>query len=343
VPVIFLTKSGLKHLGQDGNPVSISVDIQRPQRIGHNVVGMIDNGQPNVVVLGAHYDHLGFGDEGSLYRGEPAIHNGADDNASGVAAILQLARDLSEMDEARANNYLIIAFSGEEKGLYGSNYWTKHPTIPIDRLNYMINLDMVGRVDTSNAMGINGVGTSPAWTELQRVKAGGFKLKTTDSGIGPSDHTSFYLVGVPAIHFFSGTHADYHKPTDDEDKVNYDGMLRTVRFIESLVTTLNDDGKLAFTKTQDVSTEDAPRFKVTLGVVPDYMFDGKGMRIDGITDGKPASKAGMEVGDVVVRIGDREVTDMMSYMKALGAYNKGDTVPVKVLRKGQEVEKTVTF
>jgi C-terminal processing protease CtpA/Prc len=201
----------------------------------------------------------------------------------------------------------------------------------------------VGRVDTSNAMGINGVGPSPAWAELQRVNVGGFRLKTTDSGIGPSDHTSFYLEGVPAIHFFSGTHADYHKPTDDEDKVNYEGMLRTVRFIESLVTTLNDDGKLAFTKTQDVSTEDAPRFKVTLGVVPDYMFDGKGMRIDGITDGKPASNAGMEVGDVVVRIGDREVTDMMSYMKALGAYNKGDTVPVKVLRKGQEVEKTVTF
>ncbi|MBL8001213.1 MAG: M28 family peptidase [Flavobacteriales bacterium] len=343
VPVVFLTKNGLKKLGQDGNPVAIGVEIRRPQRTGHNVVGMIDNGRKDVVVIGAHFDHLGFGDEGSLHRGEPAVHNGADDNASGVAVLLQLARDLAEMDEARGNNYLFIAFSGEEKGLYGSNYWTKHPTVPIERLNYMINLDMVGRVDSAGNMGINGVGTSPAWAELQRIKVGGFTLKTTDSGIGPSDHTSFYLQGVPAIHFFSGTHADYHKPSDDEDKVNYDGMLRTARFIESLVTNLNDDGKVAFTKTQEVSTEDAPRFKVTLGVVPDYMFDGKGMRIDGITDGKPAAKAGLQVGDVVVRIGDKDVTDMMSYMKALSAFSKGDTVPVKVLRKGSEVEANVTF
>ncbi len=343
VPVVFLTKGGLKKLGQDGNPVAIGVDIKHPQRTGHNVVGMIDNGRKDVVVIGAHFDHLGFGDEGSLYRGEPAIHNGADDNASGVAAILQLARDLMEMNEARNNNYLIIAFSGEEKGLYGSNYWTKHPTVPLERLNYMINLDMVGRVDTSNSMGINGVGTSPAWAEVQRIQVGGFKLKTTDSGIGPSDHTSFYLQGIPAIHFFSGTHADYHKPSDDEDKINYDGMLRTVRFIESLVTTLNDDGKLAFTKTKEVNTEDAPRFKVTLGVVPDYMYDGKGMRIDGVTDGKPAAKAGLQPGDVVTGIGANEVTDMMSYMKALGAFNKGDSAPVKVMRQGKEMEINVTF
>jgi len=192
-------------------------------------------------------------------------------------------------------------------------------------------------------MGVNGVGTSPAWAEVQRVKVGDFKLKTTDGGIGPSDHTSFYLQNIPAIHFFSGTHADYHKPSDDEDKENYDGMLRTVRFIESLITTLNDDGKLAFTKTQEVNTENAPRFKVTLGVVPDYMYDGKGMRIDGLTEGKPAAKAGLQVGDIVVGIGSNEVTDMMSYMKALGAFNKGDTAPVKILRQGQPLEKQVTF
>ncbi len=343
VPVVFLTKSGLKKLGQDGNPIAIGVDIQRPQRTGHNVVGMIDNGKKDVVVIGAHFDHLGFGDEGSLHRGEPAIHNGADDNASGVAVMLQLARDLLEMDEARANNYLFIAFSGEEKGLYGSNYWTKHPTVPLERLNYMINLDMVGRVDTSNSLGVNGVGTSPAWAEVQRIQVGGFRVKTTDGGIGPSDHTSFYLQNIPAIHFFTGTHADYHKPSDDEDKVNYDGMLRVARFIESLVTTLNDDGKLAFTRTQDVNTGTAPRFKVTLGVVPDYMYDGKGMRIDGLTEGKPAANAGMQVGDIVVGIGANEVTDMMSYMKALGAFNKGDTAPVKLLRQGQEMQVNVTF
>ena len=168
-------------------------------------------------------------------------------------------------------------------------------------------------------------------------------MRTTTSGIGPSDHTSFYLQGIPAIHFFTGTHGDYHKPSDDEEKINYDGMLRVTRYIESLITTLNDDGKLAFTKTQDADSASTPRFKVTLGVVPDYMYDGKGMRIDGVSEGKPAAAAGLKSGDVVVRMGALEVGDMMGYMKALGQFKKGDTAPVTVLRDGQEVVVDVTF
>ena len=343
IPVVFLLGDSYKELVVDGNPCVIAVDIKREERTGYNVVGLIDNGAQNVVVIGAHLDHLGWGDEGSLHRGEKAIHNGADDNASGVAVLMQLARDLAEMDHARANDYLFIAFSGEEKGLYGSNYWTKNPTVPIAELNYMINLDMVGRLDTAKAIGVNGVGTSPAWAEVSRILVGDLKVKTTTSGIGPSDHTSFYLQGVPAIHFFTGTHADYHKPSDDEEKINYDGMLRITRYIESLITTLNDDGKLAFTKTEEVNTENTPRFKVTLGVVPDYLYDGKGMRIDGVTEGKPAANAGLRKGDVVIAIGELPVTDMMGYMKALGQFNKGDTAPVKVLREGKEEVVQVTF
>lgn len=343
IPVIFLTGELYDGLVIDNNPCAVNVDIAREERTAYNVVGMIDNGAPNVVVIGAHLDHLGYGDEGSLHRGAPEVHNGADDNASGIAVLLQLARDLAEYDHTRANDYLFIAFSGEEKGLYGSNYWTKHPSVPIAELNYMINLDMVGRLDSAGAIGINGVGTSPAWGEVNRILVGDLKVKTTASGIGPSDHTSFYLQGVPAIHFFTGTHADYHKPSDDEEKINYPGMLRITRFIEALIATLNDDGKLAFTKTEEVSTEDTPRFKVTLGVVPDYLYDGKGMRIDGITEGKPAAKAGLKVGDVVVRIGTIEVSDMMGYMKALAQFSKGDTAPVKVLRGGKEHETSVTF
>lgn len=343
IPVFFLTGELYEQLVIDNNPCVINVDIVREEKTAYNVVGMIDNGRENVVVIGAHLDHLGYGDEGSLHRGEPAIHNGADDNASGVAVMLQLARDLAEYDHTRANDYLFIAFSGEEKGLYGSNYWTKNPTVPISELNYMINLDMVGRLDSAGAIGINGVGTSPAWEEVNRNLVGNLKVKTTNSGIGPSDHTSFYLQGVPAIHFFTGTHADYHKPSDDEDKINYPGMLRVTRFIESLIATLNDDGKLAFTKTEEVSTESTPRFKVTLGVVPDYLYDGQGMRIDGLTEGKPAAHAGLKVGDVVVKLGALEVNDMMGYMKALGQFNKGDTATVKVLRGGKEVEVPVTF
>lgn len=343
VPVVFLKGDRHVELVRDGNPVSLTVTIDRPTSTAHNVVGLLDNGKPHVVVIGAHYDHLGLGDEGSLHRGEPAIHNGADDNASGVAVMLQLARDLAELDEARANDYLFIAFSGEEKGLFGSNYWTKHPTVPLAELNYMINLDMVGRLEADSSIGINGAGTSPAWAELPRVQAGALKVRTTTSGIGPSDHTSFYLQGIPAIHFFTGTHGDYHKPGDDEEKINYDGMLRVTRYIESLITTLNDDGKLAFTKTQDADSASTPRFKVTLGVVPDYMYDGKGMRIDGVSEGKPAAAAGLKAGDVVVRMGALEVGDMMGYMKALGQFKKGDTAPVTVLRDGQEVMVDVTF
>ena len=360
VPVIYLKGDVYKGLIETGNPVSIVTDIVRAQLTGMNLVGMIDNGKPNVVVIGAHMDHLGFGDEGSLHRGEPEIHNGADDNASGIAAMMQLERDLSEMDEARGNDYLFIAFSGEEKGLYGSNWWTKHPTIPIESITYMINLDMVGRLDSlTNALAINGVGTSPSWASLRpdtsatmgKPKAKGnraanepppLKVKTSESGVGPSDHTSFYLKDVPVIHFFTGAHEDYHKPSDDEEKINYDGMLRVTRFIETLIVSHNAHPKFGFTKTA-ADTSEVPQFKVTLGVVPDYMYDGKGMRIDGVSDGKPAATAGLKAGDVVVKLGDHSVGDMMSYMKALGAFKKGDTTKVTVVRDGTEIQADIQF
>ncbi|MCB0795284.1 MAG: M28 family peptidase [Flavobacteriales bacterium] len=342
IPVVFLKGDAYKTL-PDNDAVVMNVSIERPQLTARNLIGMLDNGKEHVVVIGAHYDHLGMGSDGSLHRGEPAIHNGADDNASGVAVMMQLARDLAELDHLRGNDYLFIAFSGEEKGLFGSNYWIKHPTVPIETLNYMINLDMVGRLDSTNTIGINGVGTSPAWSEVERTLVEDLKVKTTASGIGPSDHTSFYLKEVPAIHYFTGSHEDYHKPSDDEEKVNYEGMLRITRHIEALMSSLNDDGKLTFTRTQDADSASTPRFKVTLGVVPDYMYDGQGMRIDGITEGKPAAAAGLKVGDVVVRMGDVPVTDMMSYMRGLGQFNKGDKAKVLVRREGEEVETEVQF
>ncbi len=358
VPVIFLTKQGFKKLGLDGEPIVVSVDIDRPVMTGHNVAGFIDNGRTNVVVIGAHYDHLGLGIEGSLHRGEPGIHNGADDNASGVAMMLQLARDLKTMPNARNNDYLFLAFSGEEMGLLGSNWWAKHPAVPIEELNYMINMDMVGRLDTNNTIIINGVGTSPAWNVLRPDTAKAvkpvkrdprkpkapepLKVKTTESGVGPSDHTSFYLKDVPVLHYFTGAHEDYHKPSDDEEKINYDGMLRITRHIEDLIVSLNDSGKVAFTKTA-VDTTSSPSFKVTLGVVPDYAYSGEGMRIDGVTDGKPAAKAGLKAGDVVVKLGEHRITDMMSYMKGLGKFTKGEQTVVTVLRNGKEEKVNVTW
>ena len=168
------------------------------------------------------------------------------------------------------------------------------------------------------------------------------KIVTKESGVGPSDHTSFYLKDIPVLHFFTGTHEDYHKPTDDADKINYGGIYVVTAFIDSLVTKLDGQPSLAFTKTKDES-QDAPRFKVTLGVMPDYMFDGNGMRIDGISEDRPAQRAGLETGDIVIKLGSVEVLDMMTYMEALSKFEKGDTTTVVVKRGSDELSYPVKF
>jgi aminopeptidase YwaD len=346
VPVIF-AKDEAKDLLMKGSKwkADIKTELVHDEGTGHNVIGFIDNKAQYTVVIGAHYDHLGYGhDELSLHRGERAIHNGADDNASGVAAMIELAR-YYKTGADKSNNYLFIGFSGEEKGLLGSNYFAKNPTVPLDQINYMINMDMLGRLKKDDAvLIINGAGTSSAWKiTFGYIKTDGYKLKTSDSGIGPSDHTSFYLKDIPALHFFSGTHGDYHKPSDDEHLINYEGLEKIYIFIKDLVHRLDDKGKLDFVKTKDESNDDAPRFKVTLGVIPDYAYDGKGMRIDGITEGKPAANAGLKQGDIVIQLGDVNVVDMMSYMKALGQFKKGETTKVKVMRDKEELVKDITF
>ena len=310
---------------------------------GKNVIGFIDNGRPYTIVIGAHYDHLGWGDENSLWTGEKAIHNGADDNASGVSAMIQLASGLMENDKSPKYNYLFIAFSGEEKGLWGSNYFSKNPTIPIESMNCMLNMDMVGRMNAEKALSISGTGTTAIWEPLLTEKnTFGFKLIFDKSGIGPSDHSSFYNQGVPVLHFFTGQHADYHKPSDDYDKINYDGLENVSSYILSLVKSLNTQEKLTFTKTAEPAQQNTS-FKVTLGVMPDYMFDGEGMRIDGVKENRPASNAGMKQGDVVLKMGDFKIIDMTSYMEALGKFSEGQTIQVEILRDGKTIALPVTF
>ncbi|WP_436517141.1 M20/M25/M40 family metallo-hydrolase [Ekhidna sp. To15] len=307
---------------------------------GYNVIGMIDNPGEEMVVVGAHYDHLGMGDFSSLHRGEKAVHNGADDNASGVAAMLHLARVLSKKELNR--DIVFIGMSGEEKGLWGSNYFTKNPTVDLSKVNFMINMDMVGRLDRDKGLAVNGTGTSPIWNWLlDEVNADSLKLIKSESGVGPSDHTSFYLQDIPVLHFFTGQHEDYHKPGDDVEKINNDGILAVASFIERMIILMDDDAKIAFTKTKDQS--DNPRFTVTLGVVPDYMFDGTGMRIDGVSEDKPAIKAGIAKGDIVVQLGDSTVTDMMSYMRALSTFEKGDETVVIVDRNGERLDFKIEF
>ena len=309
--------------------------------VGRNVLGFIDNKGDQTIVIGAHYDHLGYGGEGSLFRGdEKAIHNGADDNASGVALMLNLASKLRATNVN--NNYLFIAFSGEEMGLLRSNYFVKNATIDVAKMNYMINMDMVGKMNADSTLAVYGVGTSPRFKQALTANNQFFKLVENESGIGPSDHTSFYLGDVPVLHFFTGQHEDYHKPGDDASKLNYEGMNMISDYIFDIITDLDSNGKLSFRKTKNESKE-TPRFKVGLGVVPDYLFDGKGMRIDGVSDDKPAQKAGLQKGDVVVKLGDSTVVDMMSYMRALSVFEKGNKSKVLVLRDGKEVIFDISF
>lgn len=315
------------------------------ERTGKNVVAFLDNNAATTVVIGAHYDHLGYGEFGSLHAGEPAIHNGADDNASGIAALLYLAEQLKGNSAAANNNYLFIAFSGEELGLVGSKKWVATPTIDLGTINYMLNMDMVGRLNEEKALAINGVGTSPLWTPtLESIKVGGIQLRTTESGIGPSDHTSFYLQDIPVLHFFSGQHSHYHKPVDDVEKINFPGILSISDFMMALIEKLDDDGELEFTATKNENEgREVAAFKVSLGVMPDYVYGGKGMRVDSVIEDRPGKKAGMKNGDVIIKIGDIEVGDIYDYMEGLGQYKNGEEATVIVKRGEEEISLKVTF
>lgn len=344
IPIVFVKK----HVFENTSPLAIrhmemNVEMYQVRKKAHNVIGYIDNEAENTIVIGAHYDHLGFGDEGSLHRGRPAIHNGADDNASGTAALLELAKYYEDKNDT-SNNYLFVAFSAEEKGLLGSNFFTDNSSIDLKKVNYMINMDMIGRLNKKKSLVVGGTGTSSVWEEnIQKIQCGGLNIKTDASGVGPSDHTSFYLKDIPVLFFWTGTHRDYHKPTDDSDKVNYEGEAFIIAYIESLIHELDSKGKIDFIKTKNDDNKDTPRFKVTLGVIPDYIFDGEGMRIDGVTEGRPASNAGLVAGDIVIHMGHIEVNDMHSYMKALSVFEKGQSTKVTVVRGEEKIIVDVTF
>jgi Zn-dependent M28 family amino/carboxypeptidase len=298
------------------------------------------------VVIGAHFDHLGFGQDGNsmIRNGEPAIHNGADDNASGTASMIELAFALKK-SKAKQYNYLFIAFSAEELGLNGSKYFVENPTIDLKTINYMINMDMVGRMnDSTKTITVGGYGTSSAWDSmLSSVKDKGFSIKIDSSGSGPSDHTSFYRKDIPVLFFFTGLHTDYHKPSDDADKINYLGMFRIVRFIEKMITTDKSATRLNFLKTREQQTSTSTRFSVSMGIMPDYSYNGNGVRVDGVTDNRPAKKAGILAGDIVKQLGETKTSSVEAYMQALSKFKKGDSTTVIVQRKEQELTFQIVF
>jgi hypothetical protein len=349
IPIVFLTNEARKKYLSDESAVldlKLKVDIGSRKRTGTNVAGYIDNNAANTIVIGAHYDHLGYGeDSNTLHRSnDRLVHNGADDNASGTAALIELASQLKK-SKAKNNNYLFIAFSAEELGLNGSRYFTEHPTVDLQKVNYMINMDMVGRLNESKTLTVGGIGTSPSWSQIFTIadKKKPFNIKFDSTGTGPSDHTSFYRKDIPVLFFFTGLHTDYHKPTDDFDKINYTGQLQIVKYILSVIEVSATRGKLAFTRTRELPMGTNARFSVTMGIMPDYAFSGSGVRVDGISDGRPAQKAGLKAGDVILQLGEHNTSSMEAYMQALSRFKKGDKARVKYKRGNETGETEVEF
>lgn len=342
IPAIWVGAEGSKTLSADdanGFQLDLQADLAPSKRTGTNVIGYIDNGAPATVIIGAHYDHLGYGeDRNSLAPDEKAIHNGADDNASGTAALLELARMLKESKLKNAN-YAFVAFSGEELGLFGSKYFAEKGPVPMQQVNYMVNMDMVGRLSADKGLQIGGYGTSPSWGEVvPAALPKGLKVNYDSSGLGPSDHASFYVKDVPVLFFFTGTHGDYHKPGDDAEKINYDGELTIVKLVYGIVEKTNSRPKLTFTKTRDMQPMggDKKPFTVTLGIMLDYTFN-QGAKVELVSDNRPAKKAGILPGDVIVQMGDHHISDPMSYRDALATFKKGDKTTVKV-KRGSEAK-----
>ena len=315
-----------------------------PQVYSRNVAGYLDNGAEHTIVIGAHYDHLGLGyDHNSLEANSAGmIHNGADDNASGTSGVIELARYFVKNGVKEQHNFLFLCFSGEELGLVGSKKYTDYPTIDLSKVSFMLNMDMIGRLNADKKLIVGGVGTAPDFVPAVKGLSTDLSIKLDSSGIGPSDHTSFYLKNIPVVYLFTGQHSDYHKPSDDTELVNFTGQVKVLDVALQLLKALDNKSKLTFQETKS-NEDNTPRFKVTLGIMPDYTFEGEGLRADGVTDGKPASKAGILKGDIIIGMGDMDIKNMQDYMKGLAKFKKGDSTTVRVKRGTEEKKLDVTF
>ncbi|MBS1517071.1 MAG: M20/M25/M40 family metallo-hydrolase [Bacteroidetes bacterium] len=324
----------------------IETNIEPVRVRTNNIVGYLEGNDPvlkkEVVVVGAHKDHLGYGLYGSLYTGnDRQIHNGADDNASGTAAVLELAQKFSSERKDLKRSLLFICFGAEEAGLLGSAYFTNSEYFKNLDISAMINMDMVGRLSDDKLI-VYGTGTSTVWNDMldKYNSSFNFKLTKTPDGLGPSDHSSFYIKNIPVLHFFTGTHTDYHAPGDDYEKINSEGELRVVNYIYDIVKDLDDrPSKPDFIKV--VSTSEDKRtmgsVKVYVGTIPDYSYSGEGMKISGVKEGGPAEKGGLLSGDIIVKFGDTDVKNIYDYMYAMGEFKPGDETDITVLRNNEKV------
>ncbi|MCX6326356.1 MAG: M20/M25/M40 family metallo-hydrolase [Bacteroidia bacterium] len=296
------------------------------------------------IIIGAHFDHLGMGGHGSSSRAvdTTGIHHGADDNASGVAMMLELAEKFARTKGSHKRSIICIAFTGEEEGLLGSKHFTDDPGIDLSKVNAMINLDMVGRLNETNNLQISGVGTATGLKDLIYLKSDTsvIKLTLSDEGYGPSDHSSFYGKNIPVLFYFTGAHLDYHTPADTYDKISYNGMVKISDLIFSVTEELaSSTARLQFKEAgPKVETGRVMRRKgVTLGIMPDFAGVVKnGLRADFVTPGKPAALGGMFKGDIITFINGKPVNNIQDYMFRMGQLKHGQTISVEVLRNGKK-------
>ncbi|TDE18166.1 M28 family peptidase [Dyadobacter psychrotolerans] len=345
---------GLKPAGTDKSffqpfQVTYSVDGYAHQVTGRNVVGFLDNGAAKTIIVGGHYDHLGKGyQSGSLSPdSKNKIHNGADDNASGTTGVIELAKYFAGNSKVEKHNFLFMAFSGEELGLLGSKYFTDSPTVPLTSISAMVNMDMIGRLDEAKGLIISGWGTSPVWGKIIPEQAAKQNIRYTvdSSGVGASDHTSFYLKNIPVVQFFTGSHGDYHKTSDDTDKINLAGEAKILTLIAGVLEKTDQETTEPefFSAGNPHSGQTTSNFKVTLGVMPDYSYSGKGLKIDGVSKARPAEAAGIQAGDVILKLAGKDIATIYDYMEILGEHEKGQTVEAEFLRGKDKKTVKITF
>ncbi len=327
--------------------LSLKVDIEATHARVNNVLAYLPGKTGEYVIIGAHYDHLGRGDSNSLAPSQIGhIHPGADDNASGTAGVLELARLFAPLKGQLDRGILFMSFSGEELGLLGSAEWVKEPTLPLDKCVAMLNMDMVGRIK-DNKVYIGGVGTGSTFqATLQQAQKQepDFKIEYSAGGYSASDHTSFVAKKIPVLFFFSGLHADYHKPSDTWDKINAPSAAQLLNLVGDVALQLADaQSPPAFITV----VEDKPMsgggggYGPYFGSIPDFGEVKDGVRFSDVRPGSPAAKAGLKAGDILVQFGDKPIHNLYDFTDALRRSKVGEVVPVKVLREGQPITASV--
>jgi aminopeptidase YwaD len=363
-------------------PITLSTDIIRREVAAANIIGILEGSDPTLkheaIVIGAHYDHLGRGGDGSLAQREGEVHHGADDNASGTAGVIELARIFSTQRPKPRRTIVFAAFSGEEEGLLGSNYYVNHPVIPLVNTVAMINMDMIGRMKERKLV-IGGMGTAPEWPAIIEqanilqgltvnassaahpsgslpmvVGANGrtvvgndvskqFLLTLNEDGFGPSDHSSFYAKQVPVLFFWTGTHLDYHKPSDTADKINYDDEARILAMVARVVREINASEKRpTYQVAKSEATGRSTGFRVFLGTIPNYADSNDGLLLDGVRDDSPAAQAGLKAGDKIVKMAGRDVKNVYDYTAALGEMKAGQEYEVELMRGTERLKLKLT-